>query len=207
MDLLEPLTTLQEKRKIFHSEADFQFALAWEIQQQYPHYHVRLEYCPEEAPNMHIDILVFTPDGAIPIELKYKTIKTSIVIDGEKYLLRNHGAQDIGKYDFLADIQRLEWLSNHFRGYIKGYVLWLSNDTSYWTKPQRPHTVYEAFSVHHGAHKQGVMMWAAHAGAGTTKNRNQPITLIGNYDISWEHYSKIGEDRNSTFRYVLLPVK
>ena len=36
---------LKEKRKIFYSEDDFKFALAWIIQEEYSEAKVRLEYC------------------------------------------------------------------------------------------------------------------------------------------------------------------
>lgn len=44
LDIEKCMKSLSEKRPIFHSEADFQFALAWEIQKEYPKANVRLEY-------------------------------------------------------------------------------------------------------------------------------------------------------------------
>lgn len=40
------MSQLAGTRPIFHSEADFQHALAWEIQNQHPQAAVRLEYRP-----------------------------------------------------------------------------------------------------------------------------------------------------------------
>lgn len=37
------LSTLSVKRPIFHSEADFQHSLAWEIREHYPESEIRLE--------------------------------------------------------------------------------------------------------------------------------------------------------------------
>lgn len=51
MDLLPVIELLRQKRPIFHSEADFQFALAWEIQRLYTSTVVRLEYSPAGEPN------------------------------------------------------------------------------------------------------------------------------------------------------------
>ncbi len=39
------IKSLSKNRKIFVSEADFQFALAWEIKQNMPQAEVRLESC------------------------------------------------------------------------------------------------------------------------------------------------------------------
>jgi hypothetical protein len=203
-DLYKPLNQIKEKRKLFHSEADFQFALAWEIQLCYPDIDVRMEYRPKEAPNMHIDIFIHTENGSIPIELKYKTLKTDIVVEGESFFLKDHGAQDIGKYDCLTDLSRIEWLSHNLPDFIKGYTLWLTNDPSYWTRLKRSNTIYEAFSIHEGAIKQGEMAWAAHAGEGTTKNRTNPIQFYNSYVITGDTYSIIGNKRNETFKYALL---
>ena len=91
-DLLMVMDNLRFKRKRFHSEADFQFALAWEIQTLYPDAEVRLEYCPREAPHMHIDIIVELNGKLFPIELKYKTLKIDCSFAGENYSLKSHGA-------------------------------------------------------------------------------------------------------------------
>lgn len=86
MDITYPLIELSRTRKIFHSEADFQFALAWEIQKRYPDAKVRLEYCPIEIePAMHVDILVILDGNWYPIELKYKTLGCVKVSEGEMF--------------------------------------------------------------------------------------------------------------------------
>lgn len=41
---------------------------------------------------MHIDILLKEEDEFYPIELKYVTAACYTIVDGEKYLLKNHGA-------------------------------------------------------------------------------------------------------------------
>lgn len=56
MDLIFPLSQLRNQRKIFHSEADFQFALAWGIQKYYPEAKIRLEYRPVEIEPVCISI-------------------------------------------------------------------------------------------------------------------------------------------------------
>lgn len=200
------ILSLRKKRLIFHSEADFQFALAWEIQYLYPEAKVRLEYCPLEAPNTHIDIMLFYLGNTIPIELKYKTARLALKTSNESFNLKNHGAQDLGKYDCIKDVKRLEMLSNLLMGFSKGYALWLTNESSYWNPPVRSNTVYEAFSIHHTAQKHGIMEWASHASAGTIKGRERPIDLNGTYDIAWKEYSDL-EIKNGIFKFTTLMVQ
>ena len=57
LDIYEIMHQLSIWRPIFHSEADFQFSLAWMIKEQYPNCDIRLEFVPEFNPNLHLDIL------------------------------------------------------------------------------------------------------------------------------------------------------
>lgn len=92
-NIIKAIDSIKEKRKVFHSEADFQFALAWEIKRLYLEVDVRLEYAYKvEDKIYHIDILVMIEGKFIPIELKYKTLKKSLIVDDEEFTLRNHGA-------------------------------------------------------------------------------------------------------------------
>lgn len=105
MELLHVIESLRKKRLLFHSEADFQFALAWEIQLLYPTAEIRLEYpSPENDSKKYIDILVRDNGFAYPIELKYKTKKLFGVDKGEYYHLKEQSAQDIGSYDCVKDL-------------------------------------------------------------------------------------------------------
>ena len=55
-----------------------------------------------------MDIPVKDGDLTCAIKLKYKTKKLDTVFGGEEFHLRNHDVQDIGRYDFIKDIVRLE---------------------------------------------------------------------------------------------------
>lgn len=207
MDIKTPMQRLMDKRKIFHSEADFQFSLAWEIQSIYTDANVRLEYCPASInSSIHIDILVVLNNKWFPIELKYKTLETSIEINSESYQIKKHGAQDQGRYDYLADVSRIEYLSRLMREYEKGYAIMLSNDPSYWKENNRSNTVYRAFKLSDGVEKSGRMEWAPHTGASTKKGREKPIDLNGSYIMDWKQYSKLSEANNGEFKYVVSEV-
>ena len=70
------LAALAKQRPVFHSEADFQHAIAWEIHERLPRASVRLER-PVEVSHLnkllHVDIWIEQDGDVIALELKYKT--------------------------------------------------------------------------------------------------------------------------------------
>ena len=122
-------------------------------------------------------------DEWYPIELKYKTMRFMTTCDGEEYKLKNHVAQDLGRYDFLNDVQRIERLQQSMPSFKKGYSLLLTNDPAYWNNTNRSGTVYEEFKLSENMIKTGMLGWASHAGKGTIKGREELITLTGEYSI------------------------
>ena len=111
LDIDKIMYQLSRWRPIFHSEADFQFSLAWMIKEQYPNCDIRLEFVPEFNSNLHLDILVILDGKWIPIELKYTTRKCIKTINDEVYVLKEQGAKDQGCYNYLKDIMRIEEIS------------------------------------------------------------------------------------------------
>jgi hypothetical protein len=139
---------LQKERPISHSEADFQHALAWEIHRRHPSAAVRLEINQGlVGQREYIDVLVKDGVTTHAIELKYKTRKLDIAYDGEQLHLRNHGAQDIGRYDFIKDIVRLERFVESHLGSV-GYAILLTNDDGYWRETKRLGTADIMFRIH-----------------------------------------------------------
>ena len=135
LDLTQVLKALGEKRPVFHSEADFQHALAWEIHNAKPDASIRLEL-PVRADDgraVHIDLLVICDHLRFAIELKYKTASLDARRGSEQFSLRPHSAQDSGRYDFLSDVARLERYVASEQD-ATGFALLLSNDGLYWKK-------------------------------------------------------------------------
>ena len=71
---------LKKKRRIFHSEADFQHALAWQIHAVNPSIKPRLEYFPgylepkiqgKRNKKIHVDIWLIGKQKSMAIEVKY----------------------------------------------------------------------------------------------------------------------------------------
>ena len=195
---------LKSKQKVFHSEADFQFSLAWELQKILPDAKIRLEYSPIFDGDMHIDIYIVDGEKSYPIELKYKTRKIIQIIDGEQYNLKNQSAQDIGRFDFLYDINRIEKVKALDRKFASGYAIILTNDSAYWKVPSVGNAVDAAFRIHEGKTVTGNLSWAENAGVGTTKGRD-PFELYGEYRMTWLPYSTINANYGE-FKYCLIEV-
>ncbi|WP_323885661.1 hypothetical protein [Aeromonas veronii] len=202
MDIHQILTTALNKRSIFHSEADFQHHLAWEIHRAAnTEVDVRLEFpLSSDHSNRweYCDILV---RGAttIGVELKYKTKKLSIEVGSEQFELKQQGAQDLGRYDFLKDICRLEsWCEQ--KKIAKGYAILLTNDPSYWLVPKQSNTIDRAFRLHCDV-VQGVLGWESSASEGTTKGREANLVLKNRYSLTWFDTERLD------FKYLLVEIK
>ena len=202
----EILSALARQRPVFHSEADFQHAFAWEIHQQFPMASVRLEL-PVQVRNqfLHIDVWVTYQGKVLAVELKYKTRGLSIQLGNEQYHLKNQRAQDTGRYDFLKDIQRLERVGALYRNFT-GYAILLTNDSAYWAKPTNFKTVDADFRLHDGRAIEGALAWSDRASDGTKKNRERAIELQGKYRLRWTDYSRPSSDRYGEFRSLVVKV-
>ena len=126
--------SLSNRQPVFHSEEDFQHALAWQIQKAMPDCQVRLETpFPDEEENKRLDI--WLPDMKIAMELKCKTQKLDVNPPGseERFKLKPQDDRDTGRYGFIRDIRRLE---RHGRA-DAGFEVLLTNDPLYWEETSR----------------------------------------------------------------------
>lgn len=206
-DIIKAIDSMKEKRKVFHSEADFQFALSWEIKEIYPEIDVRLEYAYKILGKIyHLDILLIIEDKFIPIELKYKTVKNLLIVNDEEFILRSHSAQDGGKYDFIKDIVRIETLLLDKSKFFEGYTIMITNDSSYWKGNIKLNTCCAEFDIAENKEIKGLLKWAEHTSIGTKKNREDDLNLLGKYKIKWNKYSYFNEKKNANFKYVLVKV-
>jgi hypothetical protein len=199
------LSRLSASRPVFHSEADFQHALAWESHQAWPQQLVRLETRP--ARGIHLDVLLIDrlAGREVALELKYLTASWQGVARQESFDLLSQGAQDIRAYDCIKDISRVERFVYDRPG-ADGAVIVLTNDSNYWTP--RSHgriTNAHQFRIHEGATISGLRSWGPHTGVGTLKNRENPIMLMGTYTCHWRDYSTLPGPRGR-FRYLLIAV-
>ncbi len=204
------LAALSEQRPVFHSEADFQHALAWEVHRRMPQASVRLER-PVKLPNvdkpLHVDVWIECDGDILAIELKYKTRALQTLESGERFVLQNHGAQDLGRYDFIKDVWRIETIVAS-SAQATGYAILLTNDPSYWTRSHNDLTVDTAFRLHEGRDLHGTLDWRAHASEGTKRGREKSLQLTGSYPLRWEDYSRASAEAKCTkFRYLVVAVR
>lgn len=167
---------LSEARPIFHSEADFQHSLAWQIHVENPSPVVRLETRPERG--MRLDLLVALGEARVGVELKYLVALFEGFVVGERFDLPNQGAHDISRHDVVKDVARIERVVA--AGFAdSGWAVVLSNDSSYWRPGTKRDPVDAMFRIHDGRRLEGELTWSAGAGAGTTRGRDQPLTWSG----------------------------
>lgn len=201
LDINNLMKNLARDRPVFHSEADFQHALAWCLHDTVRDGEVRLEFKPFPDEPMYLDI--WLPGIGVGVELKYKTRQLNLRRKGESFDLRDHFAHDISRYDFVKDIQRLEQLRRLPNARV-GYAVLLTNDSSYWKRSLRHDTVDAAFRLHEGRTIRGEMAWSERASSGTTKKRESTIRLNGSYDLHWQNYADTTDGDHRRFRYLAV---
>jgi len=203
-DLVRILEALATQRPVFHSEADFQHALAWIIHEKHPAAKVRLEYRPRKLKEKaYIDIWAELHGATYAVELKYKTRSLQETVSEETFSLLNQSAQDQARYDFCRDIGRIETLAAAYPELI-GFAVFLTNDRGYWRVSGRDGNVDSAFRVHEDAKLSGKLEWALHASKGTKSGRVNAICLAGEYSLNWMIYSTCGNGRNNEFRVAVV---
>ncbi|MFG1998370.1 hypothetical protein ACGFNU_04395 [Spirillospora sp. NPDC048911] len=203
-DIATWVEDLRRRRPVFHSEADFQHALAWSAHQSNPFLRVRLETRP--SPGMRLDLLLSKPniDEHLALELKYLTAAWTGVAENERFALLNQAAQDIRAYDVVKDIQRVEQFVR--RPHWSGAVLVLTNDPGYWTRPSHGRTTNaHAFRIYEGQRIHGRRSWGPNTGPGIMKGRQAAIEVHGDYTCSWSDYSSLPGPRGR-FRLPSIPV-
>ena len=206
IDVADILGGLAVERQVFHSEKDFQVNLGMQIGKTMG-IPVRLENRPLRGVKMYLD--VYLPTMGVAIELKYKTRKLDVELYGEHFELKDHTAYDNGRYDFLADLERLEYMV--VEGAVKrGIAILLTNDPLYWTRPRRTDTADAAFQLEDGRVLRGELAWRT---AGSRGPREAPICLRGSHVLEWHDYAVVGdgrpgtetvEARYRTFRYLAV---
>jgi hypothetical protein len=194
LDLSVPaiLTALADQRSIFHSEADFQHAVAWEMHKRLPRASVRLERPVEVShptKRLHVDIWIEQDGHVLAIELKYKTSALQAPVEKEQYALRSQSAQDLGRYDFIKDVGRAEDIVTDRARRASGCAILLTNDPSYWTQSRNNNTYDVNFRLHEGCTLYGSLEWALGASEGTRRRQEDLLQLRESYDLRWEDFS------------------
>ena len=205
-DIEAALASLGQRRPVFHSEADFQFALAWEIQGLHPNIKVRLEYpVPLDGERGEIDIWLRDAEEEVAIELKYWTQKAELTVNKEPFTLKERAFKNLYLYDFWKDVVRTEALiaEGPANG---GYVIAVTNDQFYWNAGGGG-AAYEAFRMNEGrVVPLGTLAWSGSPSREAIRGREEPHKIRGRYHTRWRDYSAPAPGPGGTFRYLLLDV-
>lgn len=205
-DVEATLKQLAHERPVFHSEEDFQRALDRAIRGSFPRVRVQLEHPLALGDRRgYADLWLRTSAGPVVLELKYRTREAHVTWEDEQFSLREHSANDLGRYDFIKDLVRIEHLLDAGHA-AAGAVIAITNDHLYWTKPNRQ-TNDADFRLHDGRRLSGTMAWGPKAGDGTTRGREDALTLRRAYDVAWQPYSNVESRAETEFRYLFLPVE
>ena len=206
MDLAElnaVMADLAVDRPVFHSEPDFQHALAWQLHLRHPAAVVRLEQ--RIQPSLYVDLVVSDEGTRAALELKYVTRALTASSAGEAFNLRHDGAHDQRRYDVVGDLARVEHLVTAHHAAV-GFVVVLTNDPAYWTPPAAP-SGDAAFSIHEGGLLTGTRAWAANAAPAAVHDRELAHHLAGEYVAAWRDYSDVAQgEARGQFRYLAIEV-
>jgi len=204
LDLTANIERLSNKRPVFHSEADFQHAIAWAIHEAHGTAAIRLEVpFAGRSSQQFLDLLVHLNGQSSAIELKFKTRKLSVQVQEEEFSLKDQSAQDLGRYDYFRDLERIEALCMATPNW-SGWAVFLTNDSSYWKPPGRAGVAYEEFAMDEGRLVSGKLKWGPTAGPGTIEHRKEAIALSGSYRLEWKDYSGFDTKGYSRFRYLAM---
>ncbi|MFS0900014.1 hypothetical protein [Mycolicibacterium litorale] len=199
--IAEWMSELAKTRPLFHSEADFQLALAM-LMTRHGVRGVRLERrIRVEAPLrskqfLTVDILAVVDDQRVGLELKYprRTYTGTVISDGdpEDYFLRA-GASDIEAADFWHDAERIELLLAE--GIIEAGASIILSNVPYWLPATLTKTVGRAFALcENRSVERTTLEWAG-------KQYSEPVCLTAQYHCRWRPYSK---PPGTEFRYMVL---
>ncbi len=222
-DLEKIMRTLSKRRPVFHSEADFQHELAFELREHLKDAKVRLEY-PQKSikeegkKRKYIDIVVFFDDEVIGIEVKYalkgmnknnNKKDTLISVDNDKiknpenFYVSGQGGQNKRGFAFIEDIHKLENFEiigeNHKfknKGCLYGYLIILTNDATYSKKARSKKAKCAKYKFYEGAILKGDFKYGKKA-----------IELEKEHVVDkWNEYN--AKDSNiQNFKYLIVEIE
>ncbi len=198
------MTNLARSRTIFHSEADFQHAFAWELQRLSPEWNIRIEIPVRSYKGaIHLDLLARSSSAEIAVELKYKTRRLSTAVSGELFSLADQAAQDTGRYDFFRDVCRVETFVRDQPSRL-GYAIFLTNDSAYWKIPSRENCGYAEFAMSEGRVVSGALNWGSMASEGTRRAREAALVVQSEYTLRWKPFTEVSAKGYRDFRYLCV---
>lgn len=167
--------------------------------------------------DLSIDVVVRLGREFAAVELKYATrpVDTNITRFGEEMktdslIIKDQAASDIIMYNYWKDVKRIETLRENYPAVEGGIALIITNNTSYWRKPQ-PESSYRAFSTYEGNTVGGGKLdWLGQISNNVTSS-HPAFELRGTYPCHWEDTAVealTAKGREKVpFRYMLTVIK
>lgn len=200
--------------ELLFNERDLQIHLAmWLRKSSHAYDDVDLEYYVPRSElggyvwnsELRLDLVVRKGNEFLPVELKYKTRSITRRIErfgerlsGEVVVVKNQGAQDLGRYDFWKDIRRVELVRKRFLAVKNGLAVFVTNDPSY-LKAGKASSNHAALSMAAGVHARS-KQWK---NCDSFCAREHPgFEVEADYEIVWQQFVAEGE----TFHYCILQV-
>jgi hypothetical protein len=183
---------------IFRGEPDFQLQFfeglqalcgnVYTLEREYP-----TVICGEHA---DIDFILRTPEGILPIELKYKLIQKHTSIGNAQYL-------------FSRDVWRIEQLLSSGQEFVPvGYAIFLTNDPRFWNPPRKESTAnYREFKIYEGCEISGTRTWWDDKTMEKPHHNpmwSRPLSYKGSYIVTWQNYSV--SPLAGIFRYTMIEI-
>ena len=211
LDIHSIMQELAKKRPIFHSEADFQFALAWHIKETVPQCEIRLEWKPFLDENLHLDM--WLPTHSTAIELKYPVTASLDIWHGDERFMPRIRRRSQAQYGFVKDIERIERMVDHDK-VERGFAVLLTNHEGFWKPPKSSSwrdTDSANFRIHHGMELKDTRHWLSKRKPSTKKS---PVELRESYEMFWRDYCdletvdniRIHKGNRFKFRYLAVEV-
>ena len=217
INIKDLMSKLAKQNEVFESEAQFQFELAQLIKDEYGKYGFRIKlelvtaYSNNPLKRYYSDIIILDKDNNyIAIELKYKTKASNC----NGVILLNHGATDLGRFDYLWDIHRIELLkyknrkiysyNDKLKEFIKGFAIILTNESKYWTiNKKSKDTLYKNFCISDldKIDKKINLEWNKKNGKSCVDGtwRDIQLSFKQDYAFKWDVF-------NNDFRYLIIEI-
>lgn len=207
---------LLENGSIFTSEADFKFNLALKLSKEPEVSNIVVEF-PENG--KFVDLYCENNNIKYYIELKYKTIKTTIKKCNRDIALKTHSAQNDNRYLLYKDIERLENFIENDKNAV-GISLFLTNDENYWNN-KTPETAINFPLCKEKTNLENFLCKKCKEQKCNDKNRlcyltgngqekKKPLKIKRPYNCNWVRLGNINhnnKNKNTEFRYLLIEVK
>ena len=201
MDMHQLIQNLSCKREIFHSEADFQHSLAWEMKLAVSHIDIRLEVPLIDKKYTDIVVIDSVTEEKFAIELKYPHTRSQFEVSGEKYSLGATSETQQVSYNTIKDISRIEELRQQ-KLVTRGFVIMISNTPDMWNAHTKKNQAAEFF-LSDGIVLEGLRSVPTDRSGRFSKNSS--IELSGKYPVNWLDYSKL-KGTFGHFKYLIIEI-